>query len=196
VLGRLAAEDIRDPVTGEIIVSFNEEIDEDRTKAIVEAAVDRVKIRSVLTCQSRRGVCRSCYGRDLARGRLVEKGEPVGVIAAQSIGEPGTQLTMRTFHIGGTASKVVEQTVTESKHAGTIKFMSFDAKKNADFHNAGIAVQNKEGEWVVMNRRLPLPMSQGVNARNMRLFMAPRSKLRMAVVLKWVRSWSNGIPIH
>ena len=152
VLGRLAAEDIRDPVTGEIIVSFNEEIDEDRTKAIVEAAVDRVKIRSVLTYQSRRGVCRSCYGRDLARGRLVEKGEPVGVIAAQSIGEPGTQLTMRTFHIGGTASKVVEQTVTESKHAGTIKFMSFDAKKNVDVHNAGIAVRNKEGEWVVMNR--------------------------------------------
>ena len=102
VLGRLAAEDIRDPVTGEIIVSFNEEIDEDRTKAIVEAAVDHVKIRSVLTCQSRRGVCRSCYGRDLARGRLVEKGEPVGVIAAQSIGEPGTQLTMRTFHRCGT----------------------------------------------------------------------------------------------
>src|SRR5262250_1371235 len=152
VLGRLAAEDIRDPVTGEIIVSFNEEIDEERTKAIVEAAVDHVKIRSVLTCQSRRGVCRSCYGRDLARGRLVEKGEPVGVIAAQSIGEPGTQLTMRTFHIGGTASKVVEQTVLEAKHAGHMKFMSFDAKKNADVHNSGIAVRNKESEWVVMNR--------------------------------------------
>jgi DNA-directed RNA polymerase subunit beta' len=152
VLGRLAAEDIRDPVTGEIIVSFNEEIDEERTKSIVEAGVDRVKIRSVLTCQSRRGVCQSCYGRDLARGRLVEKGEPVGVIAAQSIGEPGTQLTMRTFHIGGTASKVVEQTVLEAKHAGHLKFMSFDAKKNADLHNSGIAVRNKEGEWVVMNR--------------------------------------------
>ncbi|HWC51157.1 MAG TPA: DNA-directed RNA polymerase subunit beta', partial [Nitrospira sp.] len=96
ILGRLAAEDIRDPVTGEVIVSFNEEITEERTKDVVEAAVDRVKIRSVLTCQSRRGVCRACYGRDLARGRLVEKGEPVGVIAAQSIGEPGTQLTMRT----------------------------------------------------------------------------------------------------
>ena len=152
ILGRLASEDIRDPVTGEIIVSHNEEIDEERTKAIVEAGVDRVKIRSVLTCQSRRGVCRSCYGRDLARGRLVEKGEPVGVIAAQSIGEPGTQLTMRTFHIGGTASKVVEQTVVESKHAGHIKYMSFDAKKNVDVHNGSIAVRNKEGEWVVMNR--------------------------------------------
>ncbi len=152
VLGRLAAEDIRDPVTGEIIVSRNEEINEDLTKSIVEAGVDRVKIRSVLTCQSLRGVCRACYGRDLARGRLVEKGEPVGVIAAQSIGEPGTQLTMRTFHIGGTASKVVEQTVLEAKHAGRIRFMSFDAKKNADLHNAGIAVRNKENEWVVMNR--------------------------------------------
>ncbi|MEZ4349686.1 MAG: DNA-directed RNA polymerase subunit beta' [Nitrospira sp.] len=152
VLGRLAAEDIRDPVTGEIIVSWNEEINEDLTKSIVEAGVDRVRIRSVLTCQSPRGVCRACYGRDLARGRLVEKGEPVGVIAAQSIGEPGTQLTMRTFHIGGTASKVVEQTVLEAKHAGRIRFMSFDAKKNADVHNAGIAVRNKEGEWVVMNR--------------------------------------------
>jgi DNA-directed RNA polymerase subunit beta' len=152
VLGRLAAEDIRDPVTGEIIVSWSEEINEELTKSIVEAGVDRVKIRSVLTCQSPRGVCRACYGRDLARGRLVEKGEPVGVIAAQSIGEPGTQLTMRTFHIGGTASKVVEQTVLEAKHAGRIKFMSFDAKKNADIHNAGIAVRNKDGEWVVMNR--------------------------------------------
>ncbi|HKW85907.1 MAG TPA: DNA-directed RNA polymerase subunit beta', partial [Nitrospiraceae bacterium] len=152
ILGRLAAEDIRDPLTGEIIVKVDEEIDEERAKSVVEAGVDRVKIRSVLTCQSRRGVCVKCYGRDLARGRLVEKGEPVGVIAAQSIGEPGTQLTMRTFHIGGTASKVVEQTVLEAKHAGILRFMSFDAKKNADVHNGGIAVRNKEGEWVVMNR--------------------------------------------
>jgi DNA-directed RNA polymerase subunit beta' len=152
ILGRLAAEDIRDPVTGEIIVKTDEEIDEERAKGVVEAGVDRVKIRSVLTCQSRRGVCVKCYGRDLSRGKLVEKGEPVGVIAAQSIGEPGTQLTMRTFHIGGTASKVVEQTVLEAKHAGTIRFLSIDAKKNADVHNSGIAVRNKEGEWVVMNR--------------------------------------------
>ena len=152
ILGRLAAEDIRDPLTGEMIVKANEEIDEERSRSVVEAGVDRVNIRSVLTCLSRRGVCVKCYGRDLSRGKLVEKGEPVGVIAAQSIGEPGTQLTMRTFHIGGTASKVVEQTVLEAKHAGTLKFMSFDAKKNADQHNPGIAVKNKEGEWVVMNR--------------------------------------------
>lgn len=152
VLGRLAAEDIHDPLTQEIIVKANEEFDEVRSKAVVEAGIDHVRIRSVLTCQSRWGVCAKCYGRDLARGRLVEKGEPVGVIAAQSIGEPGTQLTMRTFHIGGTASKVVEQTVLEVKHNGKLKYLSFDAKKNADFHYPGMAVKNQQGEWVVMHR--------------------------------------------
>jgi DNA-directed RNA polymerase subunit beta' len=152
LLGRLAAEDIHDPVNQEIIVKAHEELDEVRSRAVVEAGIDHVRIRSVLTCQSRWGVCAKCYGRDLARGRLVEKGEPVGVIAAQSIGEPGTQLTMRTFHIGGTASKVVEQTVLEARHSGKIKYLSFDAKKNADFHQAGMAVKNKQGEWVVMHR--------------------------------------------
>ena len=152
LLGRLTAEDIHDPLNQEIIVKANEELDEVRSRAVVEAGIDHVRIRSVLTCQSRWGVCAKCYGRDLARGRLVEKGEPVGVIAAQSIGEPGTQLTMRTFHIGGTASKVVEQTVLEARHSGKLKFLSFDAKKNADFHHAGMAVKNKQGEWVVMHR--------------------------------------------
>jgi len=152
ILGRIVAEDVRDPLTNEVIMEAGKEMDEDRVKAIVESGIDKIKIRSVLTCQSRRGVCVKCYGRDLARGKLVEKGEAVGIIAAQSIGEPGTQLTMRTFHIGGTASKVVEQTVLEAKNAGTLKFLSYDAKKNTDGHNAGIAVRNKEGEWVVMNR--------------------------------------------
>ena len=152
ILGRLTAEDVHDPVTQEIIVKAHEELEEELCKTIVEAGIDHVKIRSVLTCQSRWGVCAKCYGRDLARGRLVEMGEPVGVIAAQSIGEPGTQLTMRTFHIGGTASKVVEQTVVASKHDGTIKFLSFDAKKNADFYNPSMAVKTRQGDWVVMVR--------------------------------------------
>ncbi len=152
ILGRIVAEDILDPLTGDVVVSANEELDETRVRAVVEAGIGHVRIRSVLTCQARWGVCVKCYGRDLARGRLVELGEPVGVIAAQSIGEPGTQLTMRTFHIGGTASKVVEQSVVESRHDGVLKYLSFDAKKNADFHNRHVAVQNKQGEWVVMNR--------------------------------------------
>ncbi len=152
ILGRLTAEDVHDPVTQEILVKAHRECDEELCKIIIEAGIDQVKIRSVLTCQSRWGVCAKCYGRDLARGRLVEMGEPVGVIAAQSIGEPGTQLTMRTFHIGGTASKVVEQTVLESKHAGTLKYMSFDAKKNADLHHPKMAVKTRQGDWVVMVR--------------------------------------------
>jgi len=152
ILGRIAADDVRDPVTGELIIGANEEITEERAVNVVEAGLDRVKIRSVLTCESRRGMCVRCYGRDLARGQLVQRGEPVGVIAAQSIGEPGTQLTMRTFHIGGTASKVVEQTTLEAKHAGTIHYLSFDSKKNADLPNETIAVKNKEGDWVVMSR--------------------------------------------
>ena len=152
ILGRLTAEDVHDPVTQEILVKAHSECDEELCKIIIEAGIDQVKIRSVLTCQSRWGVCAKCYGRDLARGRLVEMGEPVGVIAAQSIGEPGTQLTMRTFHIGGTASKVVEQTVLESKHAGTLKYMSFDAKKNADLHHPKMAVKTRQGDWVVMVR--------------------------------------------
>ena len=92
-----------------MLVKANEEIDEGKVKLIENAGIDKVKIRSVLTCQARRGICVECYGRDLARGRKVNIGEAVGVIAAQSIGEPGTQLTMRTFHIGGAASRRAEQ---------------------------------------------------------------------------------------
>ena len=152
ILGRLASEDILDPLTGDVVVPAHQELNETLVKTIEEAGIDHIKIRSALTCQARWGVCAMCYGRDLARGRLVELGEPVGVIAAQSIGEPGTQLTMRTFHIGGTASKVVEQSIVESRHDGVLKFLSFDAKKNADFHYANMAVKNKQGEWVVMHR--------------------------------------------
>lgn len=140
ILGRIAVEDIKDPITREIIIRRNYEIDEDITQKIIEAGIDRVKIRSVLTCQSKLGVCTQCYGRDLGRGEMVEKGESVGIIAAQSIGEPGTQLTMRTFHIGGAASKVVEQTILEAKNSGTIKFINIST------------VKNREGLLVVMNR--------------------------------------------
>jgi DNA-directed RNA polymerase beta' subunit len=140
LLGRFAVEDIKDPITKEVIVRRNQEIDEQLTQKIIEAGIDRVKIRSVLTCQSKFGVCGRCYGRDLARGENIEVGESVGIIAAQSIGEPGTQLTMRTFHIGGTASKVVEQTVLEAKNPGIIKFLNINT------------VKNREGMLVVMNR--------------------------------------------
>ncbi|MBI5741526.1 MAG: DNA-directed RNA polymerase subunit beta' [Nitrospirae bacterium] len=140
IFGRTAAEDIKDQHTREKIVAQGTEIDDDLAQKIVGAAVDRVKIRSVLTCESRHGVCKKCYGRDLGRGEAVETGEAVGIIAAQSIGEPGTQLTMRTFHIGGTATRLVEQTVLEAKNSGIVKFIDL------------ATVRNREGALVVMNR--------------------------------------------
>ncbi|OFZ79087.1 MAG: DNA-directed RNA polymerase subunit beta' [Bdellovibrionales bacterium RIFOXYD1_FULL_53_11] len=140
VLGRVALDDIIDPVTSEVIVPANQEINEELVRKIEEAGIDRVKIRSVLTCQSKKGTCSLCYGRDLSRGRMANIGEAVGVIAAQSIGEPGTQLTMRTFHIGGTASRRAEQSSLEVKTKGKIKFLNV------------ITVRNKEGYLTVMNR--------------------------------------------
>jgi DNA-directed RNA polymerase subunit beta' len=121
IVGRVALEDQRD-YEGNVIVGVNQEITEDLAAAIQAAGIERVKIRSVLTCESKRGVCVLCYGRNLATGRLVERGEAVGVIAAQSIGEPGTQLTMRTFHIGGTATRISEQSKQDAKSDGFAKF--------------------------------------------------------------------------
>jgi DNA-directed RNA polymerase subunit beta' len=141
VLGRVGLEDIRDPFTERVIVQASEEIDEQKVAEIEEAGLERVKIRSVLTCQSRQGVCVRCYGRDLARGHMVNLGEAIGVIAAQSIGEPGTQLTMRTFHIGGTASRRAEQTTLEARNEGFVKFI------NLSF------VEGKDGDLIVMSKR-------------------------------------------
>ena len=121
ILGRVALFDIEDPNTGEIIVPEGEEISEDSAVAIEEAGIDEVQIRSVLTCELTRGVCVKCYGRNLATGKMVQKGEAVGVIAAQSIGEPGTQLTLRTFHVGGTASNIADQAEISAKTDGVIE---------------------------------------------------------------------------
>ncbi|MBA2133984.1 DNA-directed RNA polymerase subunit beta' [Capillibacterium thermochitinicola] len=109
IVGRIAAEDLADPATGELIVGFNEEITETVAKRIMAAGIEKVKVRSVLTCRTRHGVCAHCYGRNLATGRIADVGEAVGIIAAQSIGEPGTQLTMRTFHTGGVAGEDITQ---------------------------------------------------------------------------------------
>ena len=127
-MGRVSLEKIKD-YEGNVIVDVNQEITEDLAGAIQAAGIERVKIRSVLTCESKRGVCVMCYGRNLATGRLVERGEAVGVIAAQSIGEPGTQLTMRTFHIGGTATRVTEQSKQDAKSDGFVRFIGLQTVK-------------------------------------------------------------------
>ena len=123
IVGRVALEDQLD-YEGNLIVGVNQEITEELAAAIQAAGIERVKIRSVLTCESKRGVCQLCYGRNLATGRMVERGEAVGIISAQSIGEPGTQLTMRTFHVGGTATGSSEQSKQDAKSDGYVKFLA------------------------------------------------------------------------
>jgi DNA-directed RNA polymerase subunit beta' len=152
IVGRVTLEKIVDPFGAGTIVEFNEEIDEDKASAVQEAGIEKVKIRSVLTCASRRGVCVRCYGRDLATGRLVELGQAVGVIAAQSIGEPGTQLTMRTFHIGGTASRISEQNTLDARHKGTVHYESLTV---VETHKEGgqLIVMNRNGSLVIKDEK-------------------------------------------
>jgi len=152
VLGRVAAEDILDPYSGEILVVQNGMLDESTVAKIVQAGVETVRIRSVLRCDMRWGVCAMCYGRDLARGKLINVGESVGVIAAQSIGEPGTQLTMRTFHIGGAASASTSESYLELKNSGTIQFsdhldtvLNRDGKQIAISRNGEVFVVDDKG---------------------------------------------------
>ena len=122
ILGRVTLHDIVDPLTKEIIAPAGTELDEDISKVIEDSALDTIEIRSVLTCESKMGACAKCYGRNLSTGRMVQKGESVGVIAAQSIGEPGTQLTLRTFHVGGTASNIASESNLLAKFAGKVEF--------------------------------------------------------------------------
>jgi DNA-directed RNA polymerase subunit beta' len=140
ILGRVALKDIVDPYSQTVLVRAQEEIQEAHINKVDELGIEKVWIRSALTCKTDRGVCVKCYGRDLARGNTVGLGETVGIIAAQSIGEPGTQLTMRTFHLGGAASRAVEQSVHASRYDGTLKLKNIHS------------VMNRQGKLVVMNR--------------------------------------------
>ncbi len=148
ILGRTAMEDIVDPYTEETIVRAGELLDETLVERVVKVGIPKVKIRSVLTCNAKRGVCATCYGRDLAQGHRVEIGQAVGIMAAQSIGEPGTQLTMRTFHIGGTASRRVEQADIRAKVAGRIKYLDLKVVTNAQ--NERIVMNRKGGEFAIV----------------------------------------------
>ena len=149
IVGRVSQEQIKD-YEGKVILTVNQEITEELAAAIPAAGIERVKIRSVLTCESERGVCRMCYGRNLATGRLVEGGEAVGVIAAQSIGEPGTQLTMRTFHIGGAATRVSEQSTQDAKSDGFAKFIKVASVRNED---GGLVAMNRNGIVAVVDEK-------------------------------------------
>ncbi|MEA3489946.1 MAG: DNA-directed RNA polymerase subunit beta' [Candidatus Omnitrophota bacterium] len=141
ITGRAALDNIVDIITDSVIVKAGEIITEEHARKIEEAGIEKIRIRSVLTCEADVGVCAKCYGKNLATGKLVEIGEAVGIVAAQSIGEPGTQLTMRTFHIGGTASRIIEQSFFKSKEDGIVKY-----------HNLKVVESREPGKFVVLNR--------------------------------------------
>ena len=159
VLGRTAAENIKNPSTGKVVIKAGELIEEEEVEALEAARVQEVRIRSALTCETRNGICAKCYGRDLARGTPVNLGEAVGVIAAQSIGEPGTQLTMRTFHLGGVASaKVVDQSSLESNFDGTVKIKQRNVVKDSQGRtmvmgrNTAIVIIDEDGSERAVHR--------------------------------------------
>jgi DNA-directed RNA polymerase subunit beta' len=159
VLGRTAAENVKNPATGKVIIKAGELIEEEQVEALEAARVQEIRIRSALTCETRNGICAKCYGRDLARGTPVNLGEAVGVIAAQSIGEPGTQLTMRTFHLGGVASaKVVDQSSLESNFDGTVKIKQRNVVKDSQGRlmvmgrNTILAVVDQDGTERAVHR--------------------------------------------
>ncbi len=148
ILGRVVLTEVIDPSTNTILVKKNQEMTESDVKKIEDLGIERVTIRSALMCKAKRGVCIKCYGRDLARGATVNLGETVGIIAAQSIGEPGTQLTMRTFHLGGAASRSVEQSVHTSRYEGVFKLVNVQSVKNK---TGKLTVMNRNGQGLVID---------------------------------------------
>jgi DNA-directed RNA polymerase subunit beta' len=174
ILGRVALEDVIDPITGEVLVSATGEIDEDGARKIEEAGIEKIVIRSVLTCQAQRGVCVKCYGRDLARGYVVNIGEAIGVIAAQSIGEPGTQLTMRTFHIGGAAARGrIEQSSLEARSEGRVKLENCNTVERTE-------KESGKTETVVMNRHAILKIFDDSGRERERYNLTYGAVLRIA----------------
>jgi DNA-directed RNA polymerase subunit beta' len=178
IVGRVSQEDVYDPLNGDVLVSQNDEVTEDLANAIQEAGIEQVKIRSGLTCETRRGVCRRCYGRNLASGKMVEIGEAVGVIAAESIGEPGTQLTMRTFHVGGTASRVSEQSKHEATSPGKVTLINVSTVTNK---NGDLVVINRNGKLLIMDDA-PLKKSKRAGAGPTDMEPQGREKERYALV--------------
>ncbi len=150
IIGRVSMHEIRDPITDEHICDANQLIDEKIAKKIAETSIEEVEIRSVLTCETERGVCAKCYGRDMARNSIVEVGEAVGVIAAQSIGEPGTQLTLRTFHVGGTASRLESDSQHKAKFEGRIEFENVRVVEFDDGEESHSVVLSRAGEMKIV----------------------------------------------
>ncbi|MGH7587663.1 MAG: DNA-directed RNA polymerase subunit beta', partial [Gemmatimonadota bacterium] len=169
IVGSVALDDVVDPIQEEVLVDAGLEISEDAAQAIEDAGIEKVRIRSVLTCEARRGLCRKCYGRNLATLKPVDIGEAVGIIAAQSIGEPGTQLTLRTFHIGGTASRIAAQSRKTAAFSGEVEYDRIDTVETPQGEHI---VTGREGQLLVkdtegrVRSRLTVPYGAFIRVEN------------------------------
>ncbi|MEO6902044.1 MAG: DNA-directed RNA polymerase subunit beta' [Bacteroidia bacterium] len=179
ILGRTAVHNVYQPLTGELIIEAGEELTEDYAKLISESPIESVEIRSVLTCESKNGVCGKCYGRNLATGRMVQRGEAVGVIAAQSIGEPGTQLTLRTFHVGGTASNTAASSKLEAKYDGIIEIDELKTvkRKNNDGQMVNVVI-GRSAEMRIVDANTKIVLTTGNIPYGSQVYIAHLDKVK------------------
>jgi len=187
ILGRTSLHDIYHPHTGELIATGGNQLTEEICKIIEDSPIEEVEIRSVLTCEAKRGVCAKCYGRNLATGRMVQKGEAVGVIAAQSIGEPGTQLTLRTFHVGGTASNIAISSKIEAKYDGILKIeeLRFVEYKDSEDKKYDIVI-GRSAEMRILDKNTGIVLMSSNIPYGARLFFKAGSKIKKdAIVADW-----------
>jgi DNA-directed RNA polymerase subunit beta' len=187
ILGRTTVHDVFHPLTGELIIEAGQELNEELTKKIEDSPIEQVEIRSVLTCESKKGVCAKCYGRNLATGRMVQKGEAVGVIAAQSIGEPGTQLTLRTFHVGGTASNITTESRLVARYAGIaeIEELRSVSKKDPDKGNIDIVI-GRLAELRIIDKKTGIALTTHTIPYGSKLYVKPNQEIEKGkLICEW-----------
>jgi DNA-directed RNA polymerase subunit beta' len=187
IVGRTSLNDVVDPISGELLAEAGEEISEETADLIDASALSSIEVRSPLTCQSKKGICVKCYGRNLSTGKTVQKGEAVGVIAAQSIGEPGTQLTLRTFHVGGTAGNILEENKLEANFSGRAEIEDLKTVDSKDSEGNDIKVViSRTSELKIIDKNSGLVLSNSVIPYGSQLFVKPGTMVKKGeVICKW-----------
>ena len=187
ILGRTTVHDVFHPLTGELISGAGQEITEEIAKKIEDSPIEQVEIRSVLTCESKKGVCAKCYGRNLSTGHMVQKGEAVGVIAAQSIGEPGTQLTLRTFHVGGTASNITTESRLVARYSGiaVIDELRSVPKKDVEKGDIDIVI-GRLAELRIIDKKTGIPLTTHSIPYGSKLYIKPGQEVEKGkLICEW-----------
>ena len=186
ILGRTAVHDVFHPETGALLISSGEAIREDAAVEIEKAGIEEVEIRSVLTCEMKKGVCAKCYGRNLATGRIVQRGEAVGVIAAQSIGEPGTQLTLRTFHVGGTASNIADESEVKAKHSGVLEIEGLRTVQKIDGKKSQEIILGRSAEMKIIDKKTGVVLTTSNLPYGSELFIQPGKEVTKGdLICRW-----------